>query len=313
MLRRIAEQLFWTARYLERAQWRARLVDVNYNLLLEVPPRDADPWDPLLAITGEAEAFGAHHSCADERSVVNFFTLDRDNPSSIRRCIEAARANLSSMRHQAPTEVWLEINRLYLDAIAWPADALALVSIPGFFATLRERFYMIGGVIQATMPRDTGFDFLEAGTMIECADNVARLLDVKYHYLLPRFEEVGGAADGRQWAALLRSASSLEAFRQIYGNAMRAERVVEILLFNGEVPRSIRFCADRIASALTRVAGRHSNGTAPRVDASRLGSLLSGKSASSVIHDGLHEFLLGINRECAALSERIATAYMTIN
>ncbi len=313
MLRRIAEHLFWAARYLERAQWRARLVDVNYNLLLEVPPRTDDPWEALLAITGEAETFKAHHSHADERSVVNFFTLDRANPSSIRRCIDEARTNLSSMRHQVPTEVWLEVNRLYLDAIGWPADALRLTSIPAFFTTLRERFYMIGGVIQSTMARDVAYDFFEIGTMLECADNVARLVDVKYHYLLPHLEDVGGAADGRQWAALLRSASSLEAFRQIYGNAMRADRVVEILLFNRDVPRSARFCADRIASALARIANRYPDSRAPRIDQGLLTMLLSGSSGNSVIREGLHEFLLGFTHECSALSDRITAAYMTID
>ena len=313
MLRRIAGELFWAARYLERAQWRTRLVDVNYNLLLEGPPRDSEPWQALLAITSEVETFGTHHSHADERSVVNFFTLDRENPSSIRRCIEEARANLASMRHQVPTEVWLEINRLYLDAMSWPADAYALISIPGFFATLRERFYMIGGVIQATMPRDHAFDFVETGTMLECADNVARLLDVKYHFLLPQAEHVGGDADGRQWAALLRSASSLEAFRQIYGNAMKADRVVEILLFNADVPRSARFCANRIAAALTQIASRHPQSNAHQVDQDRLARLLDERSAKTVIREGLHEFLTDFQAECAALATRIATAYMTID
>jgi uncharacterized alpha-E superfamily protein len=313
MLRRIAEELFWAARYLERAQWRARLVDVNYNLLLEGPPRDSEPWEALLAITSEVEAFGTHHSHADERSVVNFFTLARENPSSIRRCIEEARTNVASMRHQVPSEVWLEINRLYLDAMSWPADAHELASIPSFFTALRERFYMIGGVIQATMPRGLAFDFVEAGTMLECADNVARLLDVKYHYLLPHAEDVGGDADGRQWAALLRSASSLEAFRQIYGNAMKADRVVEILLFNGDVPRSARFCADRIALVLGRIASDHPEPKTHQVDENRLSSLLAQQSAKTVIREGLHEFLMDFQDECAALATRIATAYMTID
>ena len=312
MLRSIADHLFWAARYLERAQWRARLVDVNYNLLLEVPPRAADPWDPLLKITGEAESFGAHHSVADERSVVNFFTLDRDNTSSIRSCIETARTNLRAMRHQIPTELWLEVNRLYLDAIDWPADALALGSIPAFFAALRERFYTISGVVHNTMARNNAYDFVRVGTMLECADNVSRLLDVKYHYLLPRIEDVGGAADIRQWAALLRSASSLEVFWQIYGNAMRAERVVDVLLFNGEVPRSARFCADRIAGALERIAGRHpADGAA--LGQEKLVEMLAGSSAQSVMRTGLHEFLLAFQDECAALATRIARAYMPVD
>ena len=311
MLRSIADHLFWAARYLERAQWRARLVDVNYNLLLEVPPRAADPWDPLLRITGEVEAFGAHHSHADERSVVNFFTLDRANPSSIHSCIRTARTNLRAMRHQIPTELWLEINRLYLDANNWPSDALALGSIPAFFTALRERFYTISGVVQNTMARNNTYDFVEAGTMLECADNVSRLLDVKYHYLLPRFEDVGGPADIRQWAAVLRSASSLEVFWQIYGNEMRAERVVDILLFNAEVPRSARFCADRLAAALERIAGRHHEDS-PALGQERLVEILDRSCASAAIRRGLHEFLLAFQNECAALATRIATAYMPL-
>jgi uncharacterized alpha-E superfamily protein len=310
MLRSIADHLFWAARYLERAQWRARLVDVNYNLLLEVPPRAADPWEPLLRITGEVETFGAHHSHADERAVVNFFTLDQENPSSIRTCIASARANLHAMRHQVPTELWLELNRLYLETATWPADALALGSIPMFFATLRERFYTISGVMRNTMPRNNAWDFSQAGTMLECADNVSRLLDVKYHFLLPRPEDVGGPADNRQWAGLLRSASSLEAFWQIYGNTMRADRVVDILLFNAEVPRSARFCADRIAAALKRIAARHPAGEPGALQEERLVELLAGTSAQQVMRGGLHEFLLTFQHECAALASRIATAYM---
>jgi uncharacterized alpha-E superfamily protein len=310
MLRSIADHLFWAARYLERAQWRARLVDVNYNLLLEVPPRDTDPWNPVLGITGETETFGAHHSHADERSVVNFFTLDRKNSSAIRSCIESARTNLRAMRHQIPTELWLEINRLYLDAMNWPADALALGSIPAFFAALRERFYTISGVVHNTMARNNAYDFFQLGMMIECADNVARLVDVKYHYLLPRLEDVGGAADVRQWAALLRSASSLEVFWQIHGNAMRADRVVELLLFNGEVPRSARFCADRIAAALDRIAARDPAAERAEMGQSKLVEMLAATSAPVAITDGLHEFLLGFQKECAELATRVEAAYM---
>lgn len=312
MLRRIADHLFWAARYLERAQWRARLVDVNYNLLLEVPPRATDPWEPILVITGELETFGTRYSHADERAVVTFFALEKTNPASIRSCLEVARTNLHSLRHQIPSELWLEVNRLYLESLNWPKDALALPSIPGFFATLRESFYMITGVIQATMARDTAYDFVEAGTMVECADNVARLLDVKYHYVLPRVEDVGGAVDVRQWMALLRSASSLEAFRQIYGNAFRADRVVEILMFAPMVPRSARFCVDRLGAAIRRIASREGE-SAPQLSPERPVDLLAKTTAAEVVASGLHQFLLNFQHECAALATRVTAAYMAID
>ncbi|HJU27890.1 MAG TPA: alpha-E domain-containing protein, partial [Candidatus Binataceae bacterium] len=305
MLRRIAGHLFWAARYLERAQWRARLIDVNYALVLEVPPRDAEPWEPLLAITAETEKFGMSHSVADEARVVGFFTFDKENPSSIRNCVESARTNLASLRHLISSELWLEINKLYLDAKSWSADALAIAGMSAFFGELRDRFHAITGIISSTMPRDAAYYFMELGTMIERADNVSRMLDVKYHYLLPRFEDVGGPSDLRQWAAVLRSASALEAFRKTYGNAMRVDRVVEMLVLNPRFPRSVRFCLDRIAVALKEIElcemARPPH--EPAYDGP-LAPMLAG-AAADVIASGLHEFLISVERECSGISDRI--------
>lgn len=312
MLRRIAGHLFWAARYLERAQWRARLIDVNYALLLEVPPRAAEPWEPLLAITAETEKFSISHSLADEASVVSFFTFDKDNPSSIRNCIESARANLASLRHLISSELWLEINKLYLDAKPWSADTLAIAGMSAFFGELRDRFYAIAGIISSTMPRDTAYYFMQLGAMLERADNVSRLLDVKYHYLLPGLEDVGGQADLRQWAAVLRSASALEAFRKSYGNAMRVDRVVEMLALNPRFPRSVRFCLDRIAGALNQIEMCEME-RPPRECAYEgpLAPLLAG-TAAQVIGSGLHEFLIGVELECSEISDRIFQQYMSI-
>ena len=111
------------------------------------------------------------------------------------------------------------------------------------------------------MPRDLAYDFLQIGTMIERADNVARLLDVKYHYLLPRLEDIGGPSDAANGRAVLRSASALEAFRKTYGNAIRVDRVVEILVFKPKFPRSVRFSTERLAASVERVAAKNA-GTA---------------------------------------------------
>jgi uncharacterized alpha-E superfamily protein len=220
VLRRIAGSLFWAARYLERAQWRARLVDVNYNLLLEVPPRDVDPWEPLVRITAEQELFTTKHSHAGEAAVIDFFVFDKENRSSIRNCIESVRVNLSPLRHLISSELWLAINRLYLETQGWSAQALAATGVSAFFAELQRHFYTIDGIIVNTIPRDLTYDVMAMGTMLERPDNVSRLLDVKYHYLLPRLEDIGGPADLRQWAAVLRTASAFEAFRKVYGHAI---------------------------------------------------------------------------------------------
>ncbi len=313
MLRRIAGHLFWAARYLERAQWRARLVDVNYHLILEVPPRDIDPWEPLLGITGEREPFAQRYAHADEASVVNFFTFDKENPSSIRASIEAARTNLSSLRHMISSEMWLEMNELYLESREWSPDTLESKGFAAFFTELRNHFYAITGIVRSTMPRDLSYDFLEIGAMLERADNVARLLDVKYHYLMPRLEDIGGPSDGRQWAAVLRSASALEAFRKLYGYAIRVDRVVEILLFDASFPRSARFSAERLTAALARVAASAGGPAAAPPAGEKLLTMLRSNTASDVIVAGLHEYLLEIEQECAAVSDAAYADYMALD
>ena len=311
MLRRIAGDLFWSARYLERAQWRARLLDVNYHLLLEVPPRDADPWDPLVRITGEMDEFGMNHSRADESSVLHYFTLDRESRSSIRRCIELARGNLGPLRHLISSELWLEVNRLYLDVQGWSPASLAAVGAASFFAGLRDRFYTIAGVIESTLPRDQAYDFIQIGTMIERADNVARMLDVKYHYLLPRLEDIGGPSDLRQWAAVLRSASALEAFRKTYGNAIRIDRVVEFLVFDPAFPHSVRFCADRIAASIGRIAGEVPT-LSLGLPTEALLRMLRTASAAGAIAEGLHNFLLVVLKEAATIANLTFSRYMSL-
>ena len=164
--------------------------------------------------------------------MLSFFVLDERNPSSIRSCIDAARANARTLRHRISSELWLELNTMHLDAKAWSPAQLGTGDVFDFFSLLQERFYRIAGVMNGTLPRGLGFDFLGLGIRLERAENVTRLLDIKYHYLLPRVEDVGGPIDLLQWAAVLRSASALEAYRLTYGNLIRTDDVVEMIIFD---------------------------------------------------------------------------------
>jgi len=312
MLRRIADSLFWAARYLERAEWRARLVSVNHNLLIEGPAPTGNAWSSLLAISGDQEVFEQHYKEADEASVLSFFVLDERNPSSIRSCLYAARANARSLRHRISSELWLELNTLYLDARAWSVSRFETGDVFDFFAALQERFYRIAGVMNGTLPRGVGFDFLVLGLMLERAENVTRLLDIKYHYLLPRVEDVGGPIDLLQWAAVLRSASALEAYRLAYGNMIRTDRVVELLLFDDTFPRSARFCVERLETALRRVArAAPEPSPAPMPLASdALAGLLASRNAGEVIATGMHDFLLDVQEECERISGAVFDQYL---
>jgi len=312
MLRRIADSLFWAARYLERAEWRARLVSVNHNLLIEGPAPAGNPWSSMLAISGDQELFEQHYEDVDERSVLTFFVLDERNPSSIRSCIDAARANARSLRHRISSELWLELNTLHLDAKQWTVARLGTSEVFDFFSQLQERFYRIAGVMNGTLPRGVGFDFLGLGILLERAENVTRLLDIKYHYLLPRVEDVGGPIDLLQWTAVLRSASALEAYRMKYGNLIRTESVVEMLLFDSTFPRSARYCVDRLETALRRVAQAAPEPAPGAVELASdgLAGLLASRSASEVISSGLHDFLIDVQEECERISSAVFDQYL---
>ncbi len=310
MLRRIANHLFWLTRNLERAEWRARVVDVNYHLLIESPPRDAAPWDPVLAIFGERRNFEERYNSADEMSVLNFMTLDLENSNSIHNCINVARENARAIRHHISSELWLDINTLFLSAAEWKPEMFSSPGVFMFFADLKDCFYRIAGIMQNTIPRDLSYDFMWLGIMIERAEDVSRMLDVKYHFLLPRLEDVGGPLDLLQWAAVLRSASGLEAYRKLHGNNIRVEKIIDILLFDPTFPRSARYAIDEVANALERIrrgSPREEGGTPA------LGELrreLSARPAKDVVEKGLHEFLLRIQDSCEEIYGQLFDQYL---
>jgi uncharacterized alpha-E superfamily protein len=313
MLRRIADHLFWMSRYLERAEWRARLADVNYHLLVETPAQDAHPWAPLLKITGDGELFAQFYDAPTETQVLDFFTFDLRNPASILSCINAARDNARSLRHRLSSELWLEINTLYLEAQGWSEAVFDQQGVYGFFAELRNRFHRLAGIRDATSPRDIEFDFMTVGTMLERAESVSRMLDSKYHHLLPTLEDVGGPVDRMQWAAVLRSASALEAYRRVYGNHIAVNRVVEFLLFDPGFPRSGRFCIDQLQEAADRI--ERAAGTSPSIDApdspgGKLAAALRGGNAEVIIRSGLHEFLMEVQDLCADIGSMIFIQYL---
>lgn len=315
MLRRIANHLFWAARNLERAEWRARLVNVNYHLLVESPPQNPQAWAPLLAITGEREVFADRYSGADETSVLTFYTFDDQNASSIRSCIRAVRESARALRHRISSELWLELNTLYLDSLSWSPATLETAGIYTFFSDLGGRFYRIAGITSDTLTRDPGYDFFMIGKMLERTESVARLLDVKYHFLLPRVEDIGGSVDLLQWAALLRSASALEAYRRGYGNAIEVERVVEMLLFDESFPRSARFSMNRLEASLQRIAALSANGShqlpeGRALASAKLANMLKSSSVTDIIERGLHEYLLQIEEECANIGEALSAEYL---
>ncbi|HLG11954.1 MAG TPA: alpha-E domain-containing protein [Dehalococcoidia bacterium] len=310
MLSRVAEAIYWMARYIERAENTARYIDVSLNMTLDAPIAFSDQWQPLVSITGNLDGFQARYRTADRDNVIQFLALDRENPSSIVSCLSKARENARSIREAISSETWEQVNRYYL-LVSSPAAARRVRENPAsFFADVKLYSQLIAGVSDATTSHDEAWNFMRLGRLLERADNTSRLLDVKYYLLLPSVEEVGGAVDDMEWSILLRSATALVMYRRKFGQ-ISPEQVVEFLLLDTEFPRSILFCllnAEESLHAITGTPpGSYRNGVERRLG--QLRSELAYAQVHDIISQGLHEYLDGFQRLLNGIGEAISETF----
>ena len=291
MLSRSAEDLYWMARYMERAENTARVIEVS-NRMSVLPTAEGSEslhWRPALEIGPDPGSFFERYGEATPENVIRYMALDRDNPSSIYCCVRAARENARAERTSITGEMWESLNATWLEIQGLRQESLEAWGFRKFFDWIKERSHLFRGVTVGTMLRDDGFQFIRLGTFLERADNTARILDVKYHVLLPTPQAVGGAVDYYQWGALLRSVGSFTAYRKVYHDAITPPRVAELLILNPAMPRSLRSCCDLTVATLDRLVGER------RLECGRLAAeihagLRFGR-IEAIFHDGLHEFL----------------------
>ena len=252
MLARVAESIYWMSRYVERAENVARFIEVNLNLMLDLPVGSAQQWKPLVDTTGDAAEFAKRYGKATQPNVIQFLTFDEKNANSICSCLRAARENARSVREIISSEMWEQVNQFYLmvnSAAAGnrsdPQDLLASVKMAGQLFT---------GVTDATMTHNESWQFCRLGRMLERADKTSRILDVKYFLLLPTAADIGTTSDDIQWAAVLRSASAFEMYRKAHGR-IAPDRVVEFLLLDKEFPRAIQYCLMRARESVHAISG----------------------------------------------------------
>ena len=240
MLSRTADHLYWMSRYIERAENLARMLQVNVRTSLL--PHAADEvdrgWAGTLAIIGQLDAYRERCGAVSPDRVVRFLAFDAGNPGSIVSNLRLARENARAVRGTLTSELWETINSTWLDLAARPREGLTTDGLIDFLEWVKLRSHLARGVTLGTMLRDEGFDFTRIGTFLERADNTARILDVKYHTLLPSAQEVGGAVDYYQWSALLRSVSAFSIYRKIYRDVITPFRVAELLILREDVPRN---------------------------------------------------------------------------
>ncbi len=317
MLSRVAHSLYWMSRYIERAENLARLLDVNLQLLLDFQGFTQEGveqhWDSILLASGDEEQFEKHYKSTDSRSVTEFFAFDLRNPNSILSSVYAARENARMIRDQISLEMWETINELYLYLHARTSEEIWTTGAAEFFNNIKRSAHLFQGLTAATYSRNEGWEFIEFGRYLERADKTTRILDVKYHILLPSATDVGGAIDTAQWQAVLRSASALEAYRRFYVREILPWKVAEFLIFSDSFPRSLHFCVAEIDSYLRRILGE--TGARPRTEAARLSRRLLADLQSLNIADvlqehGLHEFLGEAQKTLDQIGEEVVQTTM---
>lgn len=309
MLSREANNVYWMSRQIERAENTARLLDVTYRMsllpyrVLE-PGQSAEPWALPLIINGLATAYYERHPgppTAD--TVLRFMAFDPVNPSSIYSCIRSARENARSMRGAMTTEMYEDLNALWLEIRDRDFDSLQSGGISEFFEWVKMRSHQFRGVTYGTMLRDEAYSFLRLGTFMERADNTARLLDVKYHTLLPSVSDVGGAVDYYQWSALLRSLSAFGSYRKIYRDLITPMKVAEMLILRDDLPRSLHACMNEIYEILCTL--RDAASMEPERQAGAMHAQLHYGRTEHIMEQGLHEYLMDFLEKLRALNDEI--------
>jgi uncharacterized alpha-E superfamily protein len=298
MLSRTADHLYWMARYMERAENTARMLDVNYqtSLLPQSVQATEEGWRGMLGISELTDDYRQRYGNAiDPRRIMEFMVRDAANSSSIHSCLEAARENARAVRGALTTEVWETQNQTWLEFKRRVASGDFQRDPSEFFEWVKFRSHLSRGVTLGTMLQDEAFHFLRLGTFLERADNTARLLDVKFHSASREF--FGTRADVREphevdfyhWTAVLRSVSGFEVYRKVYRNVVRPEKVAELLILRRDMPRSLAHCLDEVVGNLARVANEHSGETMRR--AGRLHADLQYGRIDEILATGLHAYL----------------------
>src|SRR5262245_47857447 len=309
MLSRVGDRIFWMSRLIERAENTARILGVTSNVVLcSTPETQEQNLLAPLSITGTTDAYFERHDKISLGSLIDFVGLDPANPASIYTCLKLARDNAHAVRWQITSEMWETLNAAWIEMRGFRREAVTGPEATRFFDWVKDRSHLFRGVTYGTIMRGEAFNFSRLGSFLERSDNTARILDVKYHILLPRVEDVGGALDYYQWTALLRSLSALETYRTIYRDQIYPIKVAQLLILERRMPRSLASCLEQIHSALAHGNGQ-SDQAAKRLAAELQARLVHG-DIEEIFRGGLHEYLTEFLGDVDELGQRIQRAYL---
>jgi uncharacterized alpha-E superfamily protein len=320
MLSRTADHLFWMARYTERAENTARMLDVNVQTaLLPQSTRAAEQgWRAMLGISELLDAFDDKYGLMTAKDVLDFMVRDPDNPSSIASCLTQARENARAVRGTLTTEVWETQNATWLDMLGKLRSSALQRDPSQFFEWVKYRSHLSRGVTIGTMLKDEAFHFIRLGTFLERADNTARILDVKFHGADQHGHDDTQAQDSAQpdfpqfdfyyWAAILRSVSAFEIYRKVYRDVITPERVAELLMLRADMPRSLLACVEEVVGNLHQVRNDVSADT--ERFAGKLHAELAFNSIDEILASGLHDYLTQFLERIFELGNRVSRDFL---
>ena len=315
MLSRVADSLYWMSRYAERAENIARILDVNLQLLLDLPaltPEDSRAlWEPVLHSTGDGDDFYAHHKEANSENVIEFLTLNPKNRNSIINCITTARENARHVREQISLEMWEEINRAYLDIKKQTLKKMLRQGASDFLTGVKNASHLFQGITDGTMTHGEDWDFIQVGKYLERADMTTRILDANDEIFIKQSPQAQTSGT-LHWTAILRSCSSHDSYRKFYVAQVEPDKVVEFLILNEFFPRSIRFCAHALNEALRRISG--ATGETYTNQAEKLAGRLVADLNYSALEDiktvGMHKYMDEIQVKLNEIGEAIYKTYL---
>jgi uncharacterized alpha-E superfamily protein len=313
MLSRDADSLYWLARYVERAENTARVLDVASRLAsmpVSYAAGHGNEWESALLTASALDLFRETYGEVTPERVIEFLAVSDANPSSIRRCLETARQNARAVRGSLTSEMWDAINGAWLDMRRFKTRDFRLEALPTFLNWVKEASLRFDGSAMRTMLRDDAHWFSRLGVYIERADNTARVLDVKYHVLLPREAHVGGAIDYYQWAAILRSVSALVSYQWVYHQNLKPWLVADFLILRGEMPRSLAACYAALSNHLDDLSRAYGTAGPSQKLARQVHARLEQGKIEDIFQGGLHEFLQDFLADNNRLGAAIAEQYL---
>src|SRR5580700_1900417 len=308
MLSRVADSLYWMSRYLERAEHTARLIDVDFQLRLDQSPEaGAGRWLRLLEASQVAPP---EDGKIDAATLTQILTLDRSNPSSILSCVAAARENLRQVREQCSTEMWEQLNRLYLQVNSTTSSEAWLLDSYVFFRAVQEGAHLFQGVTDSTMAHGEGWQSIQLGRFVERTDAVARLIGAHFSRLPPPLDQAVEREEYLEWVGLLKSCAAFQADCKAHAAELRPLRVAEFLLLNPGFPHSVLFSVDRVHAALVAIGElTERKAEQPVRLAGRLCATLSFSQIEEVMASGAGGYVDSVRWQCAQAHTAIQQVY----